>query len=88
MISVSRETPRWEIRHGALMAEPSQRVVDLSSPRPLHQDYKYERSVYTNVTDAAKAASCTSRLDSLSAPKPHKIWANSADTLSEGKDSI
>jgi len=80
-----RDTPIWDVTEGTLMAEPSSRLIDLSYPRPVHQDYKYERSVFTTVPEAAMKAPCTPRLDALSAPKPHKIWANSKDTVSEGE---
>ena len=68
-------------------AEASERLANLAEFKPVHRDYVYERSAFTRVSSAAKNADGSERLTQLSHPKPHKIWANSEDTIVEGEFS-
>ena len=73
---------------GAKTATASPRLTDLALARPVHNNYKYERSVYTTVPEGAKSAEATPRLGMLSEPKPHKLASNPAkDSLEMGEFS-
>ncbi|ESP02661.1 hypothetical protein LOTGIDRAFT_237889 [Lottia gigantea] len=63
-----RPTPIWEVKPGALKATASGRVEQLS----LHKTYnrhQMERPPHTTVTEAAKSANITDRLENLAKPK-------------------
>ena len=57
--------------------------MELALARPVHPDHLYERSVFTQVPDAARNARSTPRLASLSEPKAHTMWVNNRDLLQE-----
>lgn len=83
-----RPTPEWTVSDGAKGAEASARLSDLAAARPVHNNYKYERSVYTTVPDSARKAEATPRLGDLSEPKPHKLASNpDKDSLDMGEFS-
>ena len=78
----------WPVSDGAKNASASPRLTDLALARPVHNSYKYERSVYTTVPESAKSAEATSRLNVLSEPKPHKLASiPDKDSLNMGEFS-
>ena len=66
MFGLFRLTPIWPVSKGAQSATASGRVEILAEPRPVHSQYKYRRSVYTVIPEAARAATCSGRLEQLS----------------------
>ncbi|XP_072025639.1 LOW QUALITY PROTEIN: sperm microtubule associated protein 2-like [Amphiura filiformis] len=64
-----RPTPIWKVSQAAQKAEASQRVVDLAGHKNCHRDYVPDRAVRTKVSDAAKTASCSSRIEQLAKEK-------------------
>ena len=54
---------------GALKAEPSERVLQLSVPKKDYEGYVFAKPVMNLVSGAAKKAIATERIEQLSKPK-------------------
>ncbi|KAK6167616.1 hypothetical protein SNE40_021598 [Patella caerulea] len=64
-----KPTPIWEVKPGALRATASARVTTLAQHRDAHQNHQMERSPYTDITDGAKKAKLSQRVEDLAIPK-------------------
>ncbi|KAI1888240.1 hypothetical protein AGOR_G00182990 [Albula goreensis] len=65
-----RSCPIWHVDTKALTRPVSPRLVQLAGPKQIHPNFRGNReSVETHVSDAAKTARTTPRLDLLSLPK-------------------
>ena len=62
-----------KVNRGALKAEPTERVIYLANPKQPHSEYRYERSVYTQVPRAAQSAAASPRVEQLASPKWGKL---------------
>jgi hypothetical protein len=64
-----RPTPIWQVSAAAKNTEPTARLETLSKSKSFHQDYEPPKSVYSVVSDAAKSANASGRVESLAKPK-------------------
>ena len=64
-----RPTPIWPVKEEAQRVVATDRLLTLSRHKTIHLDHKLERSPYMMVTDGARAAKPTQRLEQLAVPK-------------------
>ncbi|XP_011409976.1 PREDICTED: testicular haploid expressed gene protein-like [Amphimedon queenslandica] len=58
----------WPVSKGALQAEPTQRLNELSRPKRLAEGHEASRDGYWRVTNGAKSAVASSRISELAKP--------------------
>ncbi|XP_012937055.1 testicular haploid expressed gene protein isoform X3 [Aplysia californica] len=64
-----RPTPIWPVASGAMSAQPSSRITQLSQHRNPHNSYLFDRDPMWDVTDEAAQARASERLEQLATPK-------------------
>ena len=64
-----RPSPIWPVAPAAMNTVPTARLESLSRSKSFHQDYEPPKSVYSVVTNAAKSANASGRVENLAKPK-------------------
>ena len=64
-----RPTPIWAVSPAAQQAEASARVADLAQAKNVHRSFVPDRPVRTRVSEGAKTASCSARIEQLAKEK-------------------
>eukprot|EP00112_Aurelia_sp_Birch-Aquarium-sp1_P014088 Seg3015.3 transcript_id=Seg3015.3/GoldUCD/mRNA.D3Y31 product="Testicular haploid expressed gene protein" protein_id=Seg3015.3/GoldUCD/D3Y31 len=67
-----RPSPIWAVSKAAQNATASGQIESLSQPKSVHRDYKPEQSIFTIVSEAAKKASPSDRIELLARAKTYK----------------
>ncbi|XP_064414945.1 sperm microtubule associated protein 2-like [Latimeria chalumnae] len=62
-------SPIWTVSSAAKSVKTTKHTVQLAQPKPLHKDYASDREVESHVTNAAKNAEASERVEQLSNPK-------------------
>ena len=61
----------WPVSNAAKSAVASTKIESLAQPKPLHRDYRVEKSVYSVVSEAAKRCQPSERTDFLARAKTY-----------------
>jgi len=72
VLSCGRSSPIMMVSEGAKKAPQRTRTSDLSKPKEFHRDYQIPREVEWPVSQAAKKAQTSARIESLATPKDRK----------------
>jgi len=72
VLSCGRSSPIMDVSEGARKAKERSRTNDLARPKVTHKDYQGARQVEWLVSQAAKTAGTSGRIESLARPKNRK----------------
>lgn len=75
-----RPSPIWLVNKSALKAQPSERLISLSSAKQHHREFQDVKPVYTVVSEAAKNATASQRVEMLAHPKQYTELAIKPDS--------
>lgn len=62
----------WPVSDQAMNAPTTERIMQLSQHKNVHNEHRMERSPYMIVSDAARRATSSQRIEQLSVPKPRQ----------------
>ncbi|CAH2293182.1 Hypothetical predicted protein [Pelobates cultripes] len=66
---LDRPSAIWPVKPSSLLAVPSPRIEHLAEAKHVNPEWKEDRSVYSIVSDGAKKATATNRVQQLATPK-------------------
>ncbi|XP_005089623.2 testicular haploid expressed gene protein-like [Aplysia californica] len=69
LYSCGRVSPVWQVADHAQSCEPRPHTVDLAQHKQPHRDFQPHKDIPWPVTEAARSAKASERIDSLSMPK-------------------
>ena len=91
LLYIFRPSPIWLVSKSALKTQPTALLESLASAKKYHPEFKPRKSVYTTVSNAAKQASPSNRIEMLAKPKEYAELAIKPDSCwdySEWKSDV
>lgn len=64
-----RPNPIWQVTPAAMKASPTVRLESLSNSKAFHKDYEPPKSVFSVVSEGARSANASQRVETLAKPK-------------------